>query len=492
MKRWNHFLLLGMLVLGMWIITGIQAEAAVPVDAVHFPDETIRAYAESMDVDKNGVLSDIELQIPTYFSWHTKTSMEEFGAKPGAEVNFKGMEYFINIEVVSLGDMGVGGERWNCENCNLLDCFPYAKRMNLTTYGSDGVGEICLSGISNSIEDIYIYATRIKKWNVKAKNLKKLEMEVSGTLGKDFSLEGAPSLQELAIHGAQLQDTGISLKGLHSLKFLSLLRTNYRTLDLSPVKKTLKTLSLGDHHESDDVYNTEGGSRYLRTLDISQMEKLEEVWAGDMGITKLITRDAAGKAKTKRLKELYLSECKIKSIDVSAMPRLEKLHLRSTSISKLNVTKNKRLQELGISCTKIKSINLKKNVKLDTLIMGGMKRKIKTLDLSKNTSLRALYLGQTRIGTLRYPMLKKSMKWSDYYKSYSSGYGGGSGALSATVTVVDLSKITKLTKKTKGYQLKIERYSGVKKVIMSKKLKKADRKWMKRKIRQAGAKVVVK
>ena len=85
------------------------------------------------------------------------------------------------------------------------------------------------------------------------------------------------------------------------------------------------------------------------------------------------------------------------------------------------------------------------------------------------------------------------MKWG--FKDFGPGYDlDGGGIYGVRVTTLDLTKITKLTKKTKTMELSLIKgcAAWLKKVEISKKLRKADRNWIKKKAKAAGAKVVIK
>ena len=512
MRKWLDLLPVALLAAGISLFIGAQAEAAVPVDEGHFPDASVRAYAQSVDTDKDGELSDEEIKKVTSFDWGLDI-MLSYGGKQGATVDFTGMENFTGIKSVSLYDVGVAGYTWNYSDSNLFRYFPYVENLvfERTPYRNDVANtlrdlnrEISLTGTADHLENLCIdrlYGGKerwlLRKWDIEAKNLNQLTI-FSAYLDKcGFSLEKFSSLKRLIMGAIEFPESGLSLKGLSSLEYLDLCETQVVDLDLSPVSRTLRKLYLGPCLEEEDLNEVyDDGSQKIKTLDISRMEKLEKCWIGHTGLTKVITRDKNGASKTKKLEELCVSCCKIKSIDVTGMPNLRKLCLYSTLLSKLNVTKNKKLELLQLSSPNLKSINLKQNKKLDTLVFGG---DIKKLDLSNNTVLRCLrlvdiYPKRTRINsTIKLPQLKKSMKWG--FKDFGPGYDlDGGGIYGVRVTTLDLTKITKLTKKTKTMELSLIKdcAAWLKKVEIRKKLKKADRNWIKKKAKAVGAKVVIK
>ena len=84
MERWKQIMLTGMAALGIWLVGGMQAEAAVPMDEVNFPDPAVRAYVKVYDQNHDGVLSDEELKVPTQFGVFAEMPIEYiFDAEPG-------------------------------------------------------------------------------------------------------------------------------------------------------------------------------------------------------------------------------------------------------------------------------------------------------------------------------------------------------------------------------------------------------------------------
>lgn len=538
MKKIKQLFLISMVTFGMWFFSGVQAEASVVVDETNFPDETVRRYATSRDTNKDGVLSDEELQAPTKFVWNVNNA---FGVKAGGVVDFKGMNQFSNIKEVSFYNVGTGKGRWNYSDSDLFQYFPNATSMELHAYrGStaDGGAILTLSGTAKQLNKITVTASKVQ-WDVKAENLKELSIGATIIAKSKITSEGLPSLDKLSLRSSRLQENELAIAGLSSLRDLTLQSMNvqelekngfslsklpllklksltihnmniknsgftlegmslleslnlagseYGELNLNPVKKTLKTLYIGAEKLGGEEYACSFPSvsnTSLKKLDISQMECLESLYASYTELEKLITKDASGKSNTKQLKRLHLWHSNIKSLDLSAMPALEELYAEG-SFSKMVVSKNKKLKTLYVKSDKLKSISLKKNGKLDDLHIDG--KKIKNLDLSKNTSLRNMYLGKNiRLKKLVLPMLKKSVKWGNQ-TSYTYVCNK-----KCKIGTLDISRIKKFTKKSKRTQMCILQYKkNYKKVIVSKKLSKSNRNWIKKQAKRAKAKVVVR
>lgn len=388
-------------------------------------------------------------------------------------------------EISSLASLWLKCEK--IQNCNLaFSKMPSLKYLN-----------IAYSGISQK---------DLKENGVLFEELSRLRLETLeiDVEMQDFSfLSGLKYLEKLVIRGS-LQGKKFSLKGLSALKELDLVAARFPQLDLSPVRKTLKTLSVGSAQGVNCIAmanDPQFGNQAFKVLDISQMESLETLYGTDTCLEKIITRDAAGHSALKKLKKVHLWYSRIKSINLADMPKLEEL-LMEGSFSKLDVAKCKNMKYLYIKSSNLKSINLKKNTKLKTLWIEGTKKvkkldmkknvklhslhlkgtKITSLDLSRNTFLSGLYLySALRLKKLAMPPMKKSAVQVYHCKK------------SCKVNVLDLSRIKKFTKKTRGaYLHPFQVHKNYKKIILSKKVKKSDRNWFKKKAKKIKAKVLVK
>ena len=560
MERWKQIMLAGLAAMGIWMIGGAQAEAAVPIDEANFPDPTVQAHVKVYDKNNDGVLSDEELKIPTQFGRWFAGMPEEyiFHVKSGAIVDFKGMEHFPNIKELDFGVLGDDKKKnWNYGGSDLLQCFPYAEIISLSGLydGEKMQGQVILSGKSDCLRKVEINAASLTvKWNVQAKNLKYIDIdayEVDGIQNSqgempslerlklkcqkmqncDLALAKMPLLKDLCLRSNKiferdlrkngvfleelwklkletleididLKDYGFlsglkdlkklvligdlpgknfSLKGLSSLEELNLQNAWFNQLNLNPVKKTLKTLFVGSPEGLGYASSwIDYGNPGFKTLDISQMECLETLYGSNTSIKKIITKDDSGKSAVKKLRKVRLWHSKVQSIRVEDMPALEELFLEG-SFSKLNTKKSKKLKSLYLKSDQLKSLDLRKNVMLDILHIRGMK-KVKKLDLSRNTSLRSLHFGsKMKLKKLTLPALKDlKISMTNYHKR-------------CKVDVLDLSRLKKMDTKIRGKYLHAFQFKkGYKQVIISKKLKKSHRNWFKKKAKKVKAKVIVR
>ena len=300
-----------------------------------------------------------------------------FNVKPGTVVDFRGMENFPNIRELDFALIGYDQKtEWNYGGSDLLQCFPYAEKISLAGSYRDALdGQITFSGTSDCLKKVEIDARSLEvNWNVEAKNLNEISIrayEVDGLRNgalleelsqlrletleidigmQDFSfLSGLKYLKKLVIRG-NLQGKNFSLNGLSALEELDLSAARFPQLDLSPVKKTLRTLSVGSTEGLNCIAmasNPQFGNQAFKVLDISQMESLETLYGTDTCLEKIITRDAAGHSALKKLKTVHLWYSRIKSINLADMPNLEELLLEG-SFSKLDTAKCRSLKNLCI------------------------------------------------------------------------------------------------------------------------------------------------
>ena len=155
--------------------------------------------------------------------------------------------------------------------------------------------------------------------------------------------------------------------------------------------------------------------------------------------------------------------------------------MKGSKLKSLNLRKNTKLDRLYIEGTKkVTKLDLRKNIQLYDLSIYGTK--ITSLDLSRNTSLRFLSLMSTlKLKRLTMPALKNQI--IPVYHSRKR----------CKVETLDLSRIKKFTERTRGAYLHPFQFNQTyKKVIISKKVKKSDRNWFKKKAKKVKAKVIVK
>ena len=285
-----------------------------------------------------------------------------------------------------------------------------------------------------------------------------------------------------------------------------------KIFDLSIYKDTLKRLQVANSWKDlQQNSNPLEEMTTLKTIDISHMRKLETLEACNAGsLERLVVKDSEGKCELNKLKTIHLVNNKIKSLNLSVVPNLEEVYVGG-KLTNLNINQCKRLKKLLIDSNSLKKLIIKnRSLKyLDVsskviqkinvtgcpnLIGVTIDRKSKAsmgnLDLSKNKKLVYFHANRNaRFKKIILPKLSNSKQLNTSYKQYDraekcryTGYG----------ITVDVSKYRKMPVKVKKYQVKTLCSSKTKKIIINKKLRKADKKWIKKFAKKWHVKVVKK
>ena len=285
-----------------------------------------------------------------------------------------------------------------------------------------------------------------------------------------------------------------------------------KIFDLSIYKDTLKRLDIANSWQDlQQNSNPLEEMTTLKTIDISHMRKLETLEACNAGsLERLVVKDSKGKCELNKLKTIHLVNNKIKSLNLSVVPNLEEVYVGG-KLTNLNINQCKRLKKLLIDSNSLKKLIIKnRSLKyLDVsskviqkinvtgcpnLIGVTIDRKSKAsmgnLDLSKNKKLVYFHANRNaRFKKIILPKLSNSKQLNTSYKQYDraekcryTGYG----------ITVDVSKYRKMPVKVKKYQVKTLCSSTTKKLVINKKLRKADKKWIKKFAKKWHVKVVEK
>lgn len=293
MERWKQIMLAGVAAMGIWLAGGVRAEATVPINEATFPDPAVRAYVKVYDQNHDGVLSDEELKVPTQFGVFAEMPIEYiFDAEPGTIVDFKGMENFPNIKELDLLGLGYYKENslslgyykgnWNYGGSDLLQCFPYAEKISLSgnDFEQEVVGQITLSGTSDCLKEVRIcddeYPCNLKvMWNVKAKNLKHVEIcirELDGMINSGGELS---SLESLILKCDKMQHCNLAFAKMPLLKYLSLCgydeisQKDWRDNGVFPEELSKTKLETLYYDADTQDYGFLSGLKYLKSLTIS-------------------------------------------------------------------------------------------------------------------------------------------------------------------------------------------------------------------------------
>lgn len=448
-------LLLLVAICSMGFLASNEASASVKIDATNFPDEVVRQEVSSAMIDANedGTLSDEELKKVTDIAIGP---LSESGIKIST---LKGMEYFPNIIKFYVQDVKVSE--------NILPYLPKLEQLVLCD------SEISIKGTAPYLKEIETFGTHSASFSgleLQADNLKSIKLYCSQCAKSSYIK--APNLENLDVVGGQsaIEKLGLSysVKKLKNLKY----RYNAGANLTFPGHTGLEALYL---YNCDDV----------KLLDASGLKNLKEMDLVNCGNLKKLDLSASPK-----LTRLDCTDTPLANLNVKKNTKITRLKLKEAKLKKLNVTKNKNLKFLDITGTQIKSIDLSKNKKLNNF--RYIRTKMNKLDLSKNTKLKKLGLNGSKIKKLILPNVSTKITRVDYdFPTYGHN---------AKTEILDLSHFKSL-KKIKGdvwsknISLKedfCKKIHSLKKIIISKKLKKADKKYIKKLAKKCKVKVVVK
>lgn len=134
----------------------------------------------------------------------------------------------------------------------------------------------------------------------------------------------------------------------------------------------------------------DANTNLLTSINLSFNNQLEYL---DLGINQLTGHltfeDNPG------IRELYLGQNDISSIDISTLTLLEDLIVNSANLSTIDLSGNPLLEDLGLSSNFISSIDLTQNSELRELTMGN--NLITSIDLSQNVLLEIISIRQNNL-----------------------------------------------------------------------------------------------
>ncbi|MCI5640709.1 MAG: hypothetical protein MR316_07020 [Lachnospiraceae bacterium] len=553
MRKWKTLILTAALTVGIGCLTGAKAQASsVKIDQANFPDASIRTYVTQYDTNKDGALSDEERNKMISFRLDYDYS-KPYGIKEGQIVDFTGMQNFPNITVVCLDlEYEVSNKKickWNYDAVNLMKSFPNMDALHVTTREGQ---KIVLRGTSKKLTQLECYAYNNDRpgsgidSTLYAPNVKNLVLwgkwlQNNKNIGKKF-----PNAKKVELPSSNLGG-GNTFKGMKKVEQLVLDAADSDSVNVQPLRATLKEFWLGDMQASyfavkckhsrlesqePNIMGIKINKKKAYTLDLSGMQKLERVYAcGEQKIKAVKLWDNKTKKGAPKLKDLQLYGAQITAMDATGAPKLERLFVGNT-IQKLNVNNNKKLRELGLISNqklslkianknlkylriigkKMKKIDIKKCSNLVNLSMEGVT--VGQLDCRKNRHLHSLYLSNSTVKQLYLPKVQKSKMLSKYigltepgategdgepleYASYK-GYGFWENT---KINVMDLSGYKKLNNYIKKFQLGngfgyynkwSENKTKIKKIVINKNLRKSDKKWVKKMAKKQKIKVVEK
>ena len=311
------------------------------------------------------------------------TELDLYGLNIG---NLKGIENFKNLKVLDCSD-------------NNLKSLDLSKNTLLETliYSSNNVSTIDLSNNIN-LKEIYCSSNGIESIDIS----KCSELETFCCLYdnlKSIDVSQNKKLKKLYLSGNEISNINLSNNKL--LEELDLACTKIESLDISHNNK-LKELTLGIIDSMSSIKKINFGNinslkeiympnSYVESLDLKNMVNLEKLNCENNPLGSLDVRNNI------KLKELSALNCQLSNIDISNNKELESLDLTfNKKLSNIDISENKKLKSLGLGYTQLSNIDISKNNLLENLSVWHNEN-LKDIDLSNNTGLKSLNLSETAI-----------------------------------------------------------------------------------------------
>lgn len=168
-------------------------------------------------------------------------------------------------------------------------------------------------------------------------------------------------------------------------------------------------------------------NRFLKSLDVTKLDKLEELTCCAIPITSL---DVSGNPE---LKTLHCIQTQVKSINLGTISKIEKLNIWNNYIEEIDLSRLTGLTFLSVCNNQLKSLDLSNNPNIEVLNISRLS--IENMDLSANKELVDLYAGEcgfTDVNFLKTIPNPEKLKTLDLSMNYK-------------LTSIDLSSFTSLT-----------------------------------------------
>ena len=134
------------------------------------------------------------------------------------------------------------------------------------------------------------------------------------------------------------------------------------------------------------TYNT------LSSVDVSGLDRLEEMWLTHTGISTLNTTGCTN------LKVMHALQNNLESVDLSTNVALAECHLNENPLASLDLKNNVNLKNVGVILTQVKSIDLSGNTSI--LNFYGDNGVLQSLDFSGCTSLLSITVNNDQVSSL--------------------------------------------------------------------------------------------
>lgn len=242
MKQWKTgAVLISLLgIMSGMMMAGAAEKAEIPLNSETFPDPAFLRWVSDRDTDRDGSLSQMELDVVT------KMDLRKLGIQ-----DLQGLEYFRNLESLNCSE----------NDLTILELTDFPAMNSLTCNENPRLSELRLEGVP-TLEHLYCFHSNL--FELDLHDVPGLTYFAwGGSPLTELDLSGNPELQILHVLGGTLTDADLSQN--RKLETVLWNHTFIQTLDLSQ-QTDLTYLNCTDNQ--------------LLSLDLSHNTKLETVYAG--------------------------------------------------------------------------------------------------------------------------------------------------------------------------------------------------------------------
>ena len=292
------------------------------------------------------------------------------------------------VATVTFADSENGSRRIQINEKNFPD--QYLRKYLKNNYDLDRDGYIDDSGSITAFQCRHNKITDLSGLEL-FPNLKELDLDLKGLIELDVS--GLEALEKLKVHGLSI--ISVNLGEARKLQDIYLMNKKMTELRISaPCPAQTVNIDSCRLVSFDGSFFPEAKTIYLysavpiTSLELSQNQKLEKLWARRVCIKKLDF------SANDQLRDVWMQKSDIEEINISRNTDLESLDIESKNLLKIDVSSNHKLFGLGITSKKIHTLDLSSNPVLQGLSVSSSQ--ITQLDLSNQSDLRYLDLKDNR------------------------------------------------------------------------------------------------
>lgn len=271
-----------------------DAPKDVEINPANFPNDTFREIAKSYDTNNDDVLTYIErsklrgLDLSKPDENNSDADQTYADDKYRQIDNFKGIEYFTNLEFV------------NISGNTAVTSIDLSNSTKLHDFNGANCSKLEKVVLPEGVKEVYIYISGLKEFD--AAKYPKLEiLKIFNTQVTGVDVSKNPNLKELDLGNDKLT-SDVDISNCPELIELSVNSTGIKKLDVSKNKK-LEILDIG-------------GNKGIELIGIEDLTTLKELTAWTCGLKKLDV------SKSKGLEKLHINDNSIVAIDLSGFESL--------------------------------------------------------------------------------------------------------------------------------------------------------------------------